>query len=243
MSTNLKDLTVIITGGSKGYGYGIAKVFAEKGANVWITGRNAAVLLKASLELSVKHFAADICSGKDWDALFRAVMQDSGKVDILINNAGAGLRIAELSDMTDTEIEEIIAVNLLGASFGCSRASKIMKKQQFGSIINISSICQNQAWPSWSVYSAAKAGLAQLSKCLYTEMRPHGVKVSNIIPSWGKTDFNTVAGLDAFDEAMNSQLTQAEELGEFVANICELPQHLAVQEVSLLPLVQQIEPL
>ena len=241
--TDLKNQTVIITGGSKGYGYGMAKVFANKGANVWITGRNSDTLIKASLELSVKFFVGDISSGKDWDDLFRTVIQDTGKVDVLINNAGAGVRIGELSELMDSEIEEVISVNLLGTSFGCSRVAKIMKKQKSGTIINISSICPKQAWPGWSVYSGAKAGLAQWSNCLYTEMRPHGVKVTNVIPSWGKTEFNQSAGFDDFDESMKSQLTPVDELGDFIVNICELPSHLAVQEVTLLPLVQSIEPL
>ena len=167
----------------------------------------------------------------------------SSKIDILINNAGAGISISQLDEMTDDAIAEVLNVNLLGATLGCARAAKVMKEQKFGTIINISSICQKQAWPGWSVYSAAKAGLAQLSNCLYTELRPYGVKVTQVIPSWGATDFNQSAGLDNFDDTTSQKITQLNEFGEFIAQLCQIPSHLAVQEVTLLPLVQAIEPL
>ena len=234
---------VLITGATSGYGLGMAQVLSEKGATVWITGRNEEKLKEVSLDLKVKTISADVTKPADWDRVFERVLAEDQKIDILINNAGAGLAIQELCDMKDSDIEEVISVNLTGAIFGCSRAAKQMKKQKSGTIINISSICQKEAWPAWSVYSAAKAGLAQLSNCLYTELRPHGVKVTNLIPSWGATDFNSNAGIGSFDQETADKAIQPKEIGELVAQVCELPVHLVLQELTLLPLVQAIEPL
>ncbi len=186
---DLSGTTAIVTGGAKGYGAGIAEALRRKGVNVWITGRDEPALVNTASRLGVSWFRADVTSSADWDSLFDTVLEETGRLDILVNNAGAGVRIAHLAELTDDEIHQALAVNLTGAILGCSRAAKIMAQQRSGTIINISSACQEQAWPGWSVYSAAKAGLAQLSNCLYTELREEGVRVTTLIPSWGAMGF------------------------------------------------------
>jgi NAD(P)-dependent dehydrogenase (short-subunit alcohol dehydrogenase family) len=243
MKIDLWGQTAIVTGGAKGYGAGIAAALAAKGMNVWITGRDRAVLEAAASEFGVKAVRADITSPADWDRVFEAVMAAAGRLDVLVNNAGGGIRIAHVTDTTDREIEESIAVNLTGAIFGCKRAAEVMKRQRSGTIINVSSVCQNQAWPGWSTYSAAKAGLAQFSVGLYTELREHGVRVSTLIPSWGATDFLDAAGLKPFSAELAEKCIQPEDLGDLVVAICELPPHLEIQDLTVWPLVQKVEPL
>jgi short-subunit dehydrogenase len=118
-----------------------------------------------------------------------------------------------------------------------------MKRQRSGTIVNVSSVCQRQAWPGWSMYSAAKAGLAQLSNCLYTELRPFGVRVTTVIPSWGATQFLDAANLPGRSPEEDALCIQPEELGDLVVTVCELPAHLALQDLTLWPLIQQVEPL
>jgi NAD(P)-dependent dehydrogenase (short-subunit alcohol dehydrogenase family) len=243
MKTDLNGRTAIVTGGSKGYGAGIAEALKERGAEVWITGRDEASLSATAKRLDVRCVRAEVTSPEDWDRLFEEVLGESKSLDILVNNAGAGGRIAPVSEMTDEDILQSIAVNLTGALLGCRRAAKVMRTQRSGTIINISSVCQRQAWPGWSVYSAAKAGLGQFSNCLYTELREYGVRVTTVMPSWGATHFLEAAHLGERDEEEDGKCTQPRELGELVASICELPPHLGMQDVTLLPLIQQIEPL
>jgi len=243
MKVDLAGKTVVITGGNKGYGAGIAEALKNKGMNVWITGRDQATLDSTSEQLGVSAIQADVTSSEDWDRVMQTVMDAAGQLDILVNNAGAGVKIGPLSEMTDEEIQNSIDVNLTGTAFGCRRAAKIMKEQKSGTIINISSVCQRQAWPGWSVYSASKAGMGQLTNCLYTEMREHGVRATTLIPSWGATEFLDAAGLDSFPEDVESQCIKPSEIGDLIVTICELPAHLEIQDLTLLPRVQQIEPL
>jgi len=240
---NLSGKIAIVTGGAKGFGAGIAAVLKENGVQVWITGRDQAALDQVAAELKVKAIRADVTSSQDWDNVCQSVIAKNQQIDILVNNAGAGVNIAPLTEMTDEDIQQSIAVNLTGAILGCRRIAKVMKETGSGTIINVSSVCQRQAWPGFSVYSAAKAGMGQLSNCLYAELREYGVRVTTLIPSWGATGFVSSVGLPDRTPEENAKCIQPRELGEMVATICDLPSHLAIQDLTLWPLIQKVEPL
>ena len=239
----LTGKTAIVTGGSRGYGVGIAEELKKHGAVVWITGRDESVLQGTAERLKVHCMRADAARAVDWDALVDNVVKETGTIDILVNNAGGGVKIAALDEQDDDEIEQSIAVNLSGAILGCKRVVPFMKRQGSGTIVNVSSVCAKEAWPGWSVYSAAKAGLVQFSQCLYTELREHAVRVTSLIPSWGATNFLTAANLQGFDADTAAAAIQPNELGALVVTICTLPPHLNIEELTLWPLVQKIEPL
>jgi NADP-dependent 3-hydroxy acid dehydrogenase YdfG len=243
MDIDLSGSTAIVTGGSKGYGAGIAEALKNKGASVWITGRDEIALKRTADKIGVFYQRADVTDANDWDSLMHTVIDKDERIDILVNNAGAGINIAHLDQQKDEEIEHSIAVNLTGVILGCRRVIPHMKIQKSGTIINVASVCANQAWPGWSVYSAAKAGVVQLSNCLYTELREHGVRVTSLIPSWGATRFLKAANLKDFDPETRSKAIQPIELGELIVTICCLPSHLEIQDVTLWPLVQKVEPL
>jgi len=232
---------VIVTGGSDGYGRGIAQILAKAGAEVWITGRNEEKLDAAAKELGVHAVRAEVSSGADWDRL----LAETGDPDVLVNNAGTGGKIAPVDKQSDEEICRTIAVNLIGAILGCRRVAARMKQRQRGVIINISSVCASYAWPGWSVYTAAKAGISKFSHGLYTELRPYGVRVSCIAPSWGQTGFNRAAQITGASEdpELSSRCIAPEELGEIVRSIIELPDHLAVPDLTLQPMIQDICPM
>jgi NAD(P)-dependent dehydrogenase (short-subunit alcohol dehydrogenase family) len=244
MNSELSNQVAIVTGGAKGYGAGITEALKRRGVNVWITGRDEKRLKEIAGKLNVHAVKADVTKPGDWDRLFDTVLKaGNGRLDILINNAGAGIKIAPTAEQTDQEIEESIAVNLTGAIFGSRRAAAIMCRQKSGTIINISSVCAREAWPGWAIYSAAKGGLIQFSKCLYTELRSAGVRVTSVIPSWGATEFSRAAGLSGHDQETNAKCIQPVELGELIVNICALPPHLEIQDITVWPLVQEVMPL
>ena len=243
MKYDLKDMVAIVTGAAGGYGKGIATVLRDCGAKVWITDINPDALEAAKSELGVNGMVANSASGEDWDKLFDKVMAEDGRVDILVNNAGGAFEIKPLDEQSDEGIALSVTVNLTGKILGCKRAAKVMKAQKSGTIINVSSVCARQAWPGWSTYSAAKGGVLDLSKCLYTELREYGVRVTTVMPSWGATKFTDNANLGPRDAETLSKCIKPTELGELMAYIASLPQHLEMQDVTLLPTVQQIEPL
>lgn len=238
----LNNKIAIVTGGSSGYGIGIAKMLKNAGATVWITGRNRDRLKKVSEELKVNYQVSNITNPDDWDRLIEAVTAKHGSLDILVNNAGNGVDIADITEQSDENIRHSIEVNLMGAIYGSKRAAKLMVPKKSGSIINISSICSVQAWPGWSIYSAAKAGLEQFSRALYVDMRPHQVRAMYITPSWGNTSFNKAADLPDFDAEIAKKAIQPDDLGKIVVDACTLPAHLVIPEMTVLPLVQEIVP-
>ncbi len=243
MNIDLRGKTAIVTGGSKGYGYGIAKALKAKCVDVWITSRNEGELKKAAADLGVNYQKSDITKPADWDRLFDTIVKECGTVDMLINNAGGGISKQVLENQSDDDINKSLALNLTGTIYGCKRIVPLMKKQGSGTIINVSSICADQAWPGWSVYSAAKAGLGQFAKCLYLELQDFGIRVTTLTPSWGSTGFLETMGADGWDPETEAKVTKPQDLGDIVVNICELPAHLEIQDLTVLPLVQKIVPM
>ena len=238
----LQGEKAIVTGGDGGFGEGIACALAERGAKVWITGRNREKLEAAAKRTGAVPVVADVTSGADWDRLFSLVGDDVG---ILVNNAGAGVRISPLAGQSDAEIADSVNINLTGAIMGCARAAAVMGERRRGAIVNISSVCALYAWPGWSVYTAAKAGLSKFSHALYTEMRPLGVRVFTVTPSWGATGFNRAAGIEGASEdpSLAAKCIAPDEIGRIVADMLETPDHLAVPDITLQPMIQDIQPM
>jgi len=246
MEGKLAGATAVVTGGSRGYGAGIAEALKQAGARVWITARGRDALEATAERLGVHAIPADVTRPEDWDRVFDEVLGTAGRLDILVNNAGAGVHIAPMTEQTDDEIATSIAVNLTGVLFGCRRAASIMRDQRSGTIVNISSVCALHAWPGFGPYSAAKAGLQMFGKCLYAELREFGVRVTTITPSWGATNFRQAAGVPPgpFDAPeFERKKIQPHELGRLVVEICSLPEHLVVLDLTIQPRIQKIEPL
>ena len=238
----LKGEKVIVTGGSDGFGAGIVRALVKRGARVWATGRDEAKLKRIAEETQAVAVVADVTSGADWDRLFSLVGDDVG---VLVNNAGAGVRIAPLAGQSDAEIAAAVNTNLTGAIMGCARAAARMSRRAHGAIVNISSVCALHAWPGLSVYTAAKAGLSKFSHALHTEMRPFGVRVFCLTPSWGATGFNRAAGIEGASEdpALAAKCISPDELGELTAALLETPDHLAIPDFTLQPMIQDIQPM
>ena len=238
----LQGEKAIVTGGSGGFGAGIARALAERGAKVWITGRDEAALNRIADETGAIPVVADVTSGADWDRLFSLVGDDVG---VQVNNAGAGIRIAPLAEQSDSEIVTAVNVNLTGAIMGCARAAERMSRLGRGAIVNISSVCALHAWPGWSVYTAAKAGLSKFSHALHTEMRPHGVRVFCLTPSWGSTSFNRAAGITGASEdpGLAMKCISPDEIGRLVVTLLETPNHLTIPDITLQPMIQDIQPM
>ena len=243
MNPRLKNCIALVTGASRGFGAGIAETLIAEGARVWVSARGGEELADTARRIGAEAVTADVTRSEDWDRLFQTVLDKAGRLDILVNNAGGTVRVAPLAELADEDIEWDLALNLTSAILGCRRAAAVMQKQKSGTIVNVSSVCAVEAWPQWAAYSAAKAGLLQLTKCLYAELRPYGARATCLIPSWGATNFSKAAGLPEFDPTTAEKCIQPLELGRVVADICSLPPHLSIQELILWPLVQEVAPL
>ncbi|MGF0036677.1 SDR family oxidoreductase [Victivallis vadensis] len=235
---SIEGKKIIITGGATGYGYGDARALKAAGGEVWIVGRRLERLRKAAEELGVRFIQGDITRGEDWDR----IMETVGEVDILVNNAGIAVKVEPLLSFSDEEIFRSINGNLTGAILGCRRVAEKMVARKSGLIINVTSVCSHYGWPGFACYTAAKAGLDMFSRALYTELRPHNVRVTVLTPSWGATEFGIAANLPPTEKELAAKMMSPDQMGELVRYICDFPEHLEFPEIMVQPLVQEIIP-
>jgi NADP-dependent 3-hydroxy acid dehydrogenase YdfG len=241
MLQSVKDQVVVVTGGSSGYGKATAKLLAEAGAKVIITGRDEQALQQTAEEIQgIETVRADATRWEDWQTLYAVVMEKYGRVDVLVNNAGGGVVIADTVDQKVEVVDQIIALNLNGVVYGSMIFGKQMRAQGSGTIVNISSTCATEAWPKFSVYAAAKSGVVSLSKGMYTELRPFGVRVTAVIPGAGATNFSKNAGLP---EPAAPFLLKPEDMAEVILHICQMPQHIEIEEYRFWGMDQEVIPM
>ncbi|WP_141015428.1 SDR family NAD(P)-dependent oxidoreductase [Nocardioides sambongensis] len=183
--------TAIITGGSKGLGFGFADRLGSEGAKVLITARTESELVAAEKELVDRGIDAfsivgDMASPSIGDELVDAAMSRWGQVDVVVNNAG----LFDAADFLDIALDNwnyVINAMLTGPFLLAQAAARQMVKAGKGSIVNISSIDGHVADGPYTSYGAAKAGLHTMTKYIATELGRHGVRCNSISPGWVDT--------------------------------------------------------
>ena len=221
---------ILVTGGAGGIGSAICTAFAKLGYNIAIhyhSGKNNAILLKERLEKEYGVIActvyADVADSKSVSAMFDAVDDQFGRLDVLINNAGIAQQKL-FTDITDEDWRQMTGVDLDGVFFCCREAlRRYMLPAHHGVILNISSMW-GQTGASCEVhYSAAKAGVIGLTKALAKEVGLSGVRVNCIAPGVVMTDM-----MKNFDVQ-----TLAELRGETPLNVLGTPENIAEAAVFL----------
>jgi NAD(P)-dependent dehydrogenase (short-subunit alcohol dehydrogenase family) len=191
MST-LKDKVVIVTGGSSGIGRVAARRFAEAGAKVIITGRRSAALEEtASDHPNIIGLVADAAAPDDAALTISKAVDTWGRLDVLVNNAGAGA-ILPLADVTADRIMKIFAVNVVGPSMLAAVALPYLSAAK-GTIINVSSTFGHKPAAELSHYAASKAALEHLTRCWALELAPHGMRVNAVAA--GPTESGALTGM------------------------------------------------
>ena len=218
---NLFDVTgrkALVTGAGRGIGRVLAVALAEAGCDVSILVRNmkdAEPVLKQIQRSGRKGIAvqADVRKKGQVDKAFADTVQQLGRLDICVNNAGISMQ-KPAEEMPEEDWDSILDTNVKGVFLCCQAAARIMIPQKQGSIINIASLSgsavnvpQKQA-----VYNTSKAGVVMLTRSLAVEWAPHGVRVNSISPGYIKTEM-TLAGMSHFFPAWES-LTPMGRLGE-----------------------------
>jgi NAD(P)-dependent dehydrogenase (short-subunit alcohol dehydrogenase family) len=228
----------IVTGGNRGIGAGIARGFVREGASVVIAARDAARLEQAAAELTalggtVLAVPTDITSEADVEELFRQAMERFGRVDLLVNNAGA-FDGGPLDELTLETWEKVMAVNLRGP-FLCTRAAfRIMKQQRGGRIINVASISAQRVRMNSGPYSTSKHGLWGLTQCTALEGRGYGITASCLHPGNVENERRALRATEADQEPMMS----CDELAETAVLMASLPPHVNMLEAIVLPVEQ-----
>jgi NAD(P)-dependent dehydrogenase (short-subunit alcohol dehydrogenase family) len=191
---DLTSRTAVVVGGTSGIGLTLAKGLAEAGADVIPTGRRARLVESAAREvrkLGRRSLAipSDVTKVESLEALLRAVSEEFGAVDILINCAGVTKRGATL-DVSDSDWNQILDTNLNGTLRACQMFGRHMIERKYGRIVNIASLGSLLALYEVSAYSASKAAIASLTKSLAIEWARYGVCVNAIVPGVFRTGMN-----------------------------------------------------
>ncbi|NTW24320.1 MAG: 3-oxoacyl-[acyl-carrier-protein] reductase [Lentimicrobium sp.] len=189
----LEGKTALVTGGARGIGKAIALKFASEGANVAFSDLNydaAAEALEAEIAafgVKSKGYASDASSFDGSEKLITDVAAEFGRIDILVNNAGI-TRDNLLMRMTEGDWDLVIKVNLKSVFNLTKAVQKVMLKQRFGSIINMSSVVGVGGNAGQSNYSASKAGLIGFTKSIAQELGSRSVRCNAIAPGFIETD-------------------------------------------------------
>lgn len=186
MSARLKDKAVVITGGVRGIGRGIVELFVDEGANVVVADINApgGAALEAELGTDAVAFVrADVTSEPDVAGMVDFCVQRFGRLDVLVNNAGALGDQKALVDFDAGDFDATLAILTRSAALGHKYAARQMIAQgQGGSIVSISSIAGIEAGWSAASYDIAKAGIIHLARSATYELAPHGIRSNVICP-------------------------------------------------------------
>ncbi|MDQ2628063.1 3-oxoacyl-ACP reductase FabG [Mycolicibacter senuensis] len=181
----LTGQTAVVTGGAQGLGYAIAERFIAEGARVVLGDVNLTATEEAAAQLGGSEVAravrCDVTNSAEVDALVAAAVEMFGGLDIMVNNAGI-TRDATMRKMTEEQFDQVISVHLKGTWNGLRAAAAIMREQQRGAIVNMSSISGKVGMVGQTNYSAAKAGIVGMTKAASKELAYLGVRVNAIQP-------------------------------------------------------------
>ncbi|MFY9301531.1 MAG: SDR family NAD(P)-dependent oxidoreductase [Candidatus Nitrosotenuis sp.] len=186
----LAGKVALVTGSSRGIGKAIAALFAKEGATVTITGRDEARLEKTAKELGgVLSIPADIRKEAEVQSVINKIIEKYGRLDILVNNAGVFTKIKPLHEISESEWNEVIDINLTG-QFRFTKAAIPHLQKTRGNIINIASNAGLKAYENFNAdaYSASKAALILLTKTWAIEYAKDRIRVNCICPGVVETD-------------------------------------------------------
>ena len=204
---------VIVTGGSRGIGRGISRLFAEEEAEVVLVGRDEAQLKAVEASLRAEggkaiYVQADVSQPKDMEKMIEKTISHFGRIDVLCHNAGI-YPPARLEKMTLEEWQKVIDVNLTGTFLAVKGCIPIMKKQGHGKIVITSSISGPQtALPGYSHYTASKGGVAGFIKTAAVELAKYNININAVEPGNIITE-----GFDAMGAEHINNMVRAIPLG------------------------------
>jgi hypothetical protein len=229
----IKNKVFLITGGSKGIGYGIAEALLAKGCKVAITSRSQEAADKAANQLdssseNILGLQADVRSYEDQKEGVAKIIEKWGQLDGVIANAGLG-HFASIEDLTVEQWNEVIDTNLTGP-FNSIKASLTALKQTKGYYITISSLAGTNFFANGAAYNASKFGLTGFTQAVMLDLRNVGIKVSTIMPGSVATYFN-----DHQPNEADGWKIQKEDLGKLVVDLLEMNPRTLPSKIEVRP--------
>jgi 3-oxoacyl-[acyl-carrier protein] reductase len=193
---NVKGKNIIITGGSLGIGKETARSLTKKGANVLVTGRSKKRLTEAKNYTGSQFIEFDISDHENISEHARNCLDIlDGKVDVLINNAGIGVR-RSIDELNINDFLKVFNVNVFGLALFTKEIIPNMIKESYGTIINIGSTASLKGYKNGSIYSSSKFAVRCLTQCWQAELRPHNIRVCQVNPSEVTTAFGNIERIE-----------------------------------------------
>lgn len=186
----LDGRVALVNGASRGIGRAIATGLAEAGATVALASRSIDGLNETAAAIGSRAITVptDMRDPDQARAMVASTIEQLGRIDILVNAAGAALR-SPAEDLDEAQIADIFSSNFNGIAIACAAAGQHFIKQQSGKVINIASLASFRGVPGRALYGATKGAIAQLTRTLAVEWGQYGVCANAIAPGWIATDF------------------------------------------------------
>ena len=217
---NLKNKVAVVTGGAQGFGLAIAKRFLVSGAQVVIWDIDEKILLSVE-EKNITKIIVDVTNFKKIEEATKETLSLFGRIDILVNNAGIAGPSYTTWEYPIEEWQKIIDIDLSGVFYCCKSIVPVMKKNNYGRIINIASIAGKEGNPNAMPYSAAKSGVIALTKSLGKELANNNIAVNCITPAAAKTRIFDQISQEHIDYMLSkiprNRFVKVDELASMVA--------------------------
>ena len=238
--------TIFITGATSGIGKATAEIFAKQGHRLIICGRRKEVLDNLQIQLSnftdVYSLVFDVRNQQEVQNAINSLPEEWKNIDVLVNNAGNAHGLEPISDANISDWDAMIDGNVKGLLYVSQPIIKLMKANNSGHIVNISSVAARQTYANGTVYCASKKAVDVISEGMRLELTEFGIKVTNVQPGAVETDFSKVRFKGDEEHAATVYAGYepliAEDIADAISYCVNAPDRVSIAEICIYPKAQ-----
>ena len=238
--------TIFITGATSGIGKATAEIFAKQGHRLIICGRRKEVLDNLQIQLSnftdVYSLVFDVRNQQEVQNAINSLPEDWKNIDVLVNNAGNAHGLEPISDANISDWDAMMDGNVKGLLYVSQPIIKLMKANNSGHIVNISSVAARQTYANGTVYCASKKAVDVISEGMRLELTEFGIKVTNVQPGAVETDFSKIRFKGDEERAATVYAGYepliAEDIADAISYCVNAPDRVSIAEICIYPKAQ-----